>query len=213
MGPVEFDELRRLATAGSITGSTWIHDPSRATWVEAAVIPGLVDSATASSAPSSPGSSAGASSPGFLFCRFCGERHEIGVSHCPACARSVTAAAISGLNPKLAAVLCRASIVASVAIPVGLVVVPAIVWVVGKENAGIVREAKSALNCHITMLVAWVLSIIVGIVGLLTLIGPFIAAGIVAAVFVYAIVVGILGLIASVQDRPFSYPLTIPFMK
>jgi uncharacterized Tic20 family protein len=63
------------------------------------------------------------------------------------------------------------------------------------------------------MLVAWVLSIIVGIVGLLTLIGPFIAAGIAAAVFVYAIVVGILGLIASVQDRPFSYPLAIPFMK
>jgi uncharacterized Tic20 family protein len=213
MGPVEFDELRRLVAAGSITGSTWVHDPSRATWVEAAAIPGLVDSATASSAPSPSGASPGASSPEFLFCRFCGERHAIGIAHCPACGRSVSAAAISGLDPKLAAVLCRASIIASVAIPVATVVVPVIVWVVGKENAGIVREAKSALNCHITMLAAWLFSLIVGLVGLLVIVGPFIAAGILAAVFVYAAVVGILGLVASVQDRPFRYPLTIPFIK
>jgi len=209
MGPVEFEELRRLASAGSITDSTWIHDPSRSAWVAASSIPGLIDPASAPATPPP----AGASSPGFLFCRFCGERHEISVSHCPACGRSVSAAAVSGLDPKLAAVMCRASIIASVAIPFAPVVVPVIVWVVGKENAGIMREAKSALNCHITMLVAWIFSLIVGIVGLLVLVGPFIAAGIVAAVFVYAAVVGILGLIASVQDRTFSYPLAIPFIK
>jgi uncharacterized Tic20 family protein len=213
MGPVEFDELRRLVAAGSITGSTWIHDPSRSTWVEAGTIPGLVDPTAASSTPPSPGSSAGASSPGFLFCRFCGERHEIGVARCPACARSVSATAVTGIDPKLAAVLCRASIIASVAIPVAPLAVPAIVWVVGTDNAGIVREAKSALNCHITMIVAWVLSLVIAGVGFLLLIGPLIAGGLVAAIFIYSIVVGILGLIASVQDRPFTYPLAIPFIK
>jgi uncharacterized Tic20 family protein len=54
---------------------------------------------------------------------------------------------------------------------------------------------------------------LIGVVGLVVFIGPIITALIFLGLYVYAIVVGIRGLIAVSKNQPFEYPFSVRFIR
>lgn len=205
MGPVDFDEIRRLFVAGSITPMSWIYHPQQGAWVQASTIPELMDAAPRPATGVPPD----APLPEIVYCRFCGASAAPTAVHCSACSRPMATAGGAGLDLRTAIVLCRASVLANVAIPFLSILGPAIVWAVAPNDARIVREAKACLNCHLTLLIAGFAAGFIGIVGLLCLVGPLIAAAIGVGLWIYALVVGIRGLIAAGNDAPYEYPLAL----
>ena len=63
------------------------------------------------------------------------------------------------------------------------------------------------------MLVVSLVAFLIGVVGLVVFIGPIIAGLIFIALYVYAIVVGIRGLIAASKNEPFEYPFSVQFIR
>lgn len=209
MGPVDFAELRRLVGEGSVTASTWIYHPLQSAWVQVSAVPELMDAVPQPAVAPPPD----AASPSTVYCRFCGASCTAGASHCTACGRPMGNATSFTVDAKTAAIICRASVLATVAVPIVAVVAPIVLWGIHPNDQAIVREARAAINCHITMLLASIVAVMVGIVGLVVLIGPIITALIFVALYIYAIVVGIRGLLAVSKNEPFEYPFSIPFIR
>jgi uncharacterized Tic20 family protein len=137
-----------------------------------------------------------APSPSTVYCRFCGAAAAANASNCTACGRPMGNAQGFVIDGKTAAIICRASVLATVALPVVAIFAPIILWGIHSNDQAIVREARAAINCHITMLVVSLVAFLIGVVGLVVFIGPIITALIFIALYIYAIVVGIRGLIA-----------------
>jgi len=214
LGPVAFDEIRRLVTAGSIVPDTWLFDPAQRAWVAASTISGLFpagESTRASAAPPPP------QPQSIVYCRFCGATNSPFAARCTSCGRDAGGpSAGSSIDPKLAAVFCRVSVLAAPALSttiVGPAIAPAIVWALGARDPAVVAEAKETFNCLLTLLIAFAAFSVFGLIGVL-LIVPAILAGIaLAALAVYCIVVGILGLIALSNNKPFRYPWILRLIK
>lgn len=210
MGPVDLEELRRLAAAGSLGPSTWVHDPRSASWKQVSAVPEIMEVFPAAAAGPPPDAV-----DGILYCQRCGAKHSSGAAHCSVCSRPFTAAPSAGvpMSPRVATAICRASVLAHVVLPVAAIAAPAVMWAIGAQSPEIARDAKNSINCHLTMLLAMLAAFVLGVVCFVTVIGPVIGVVIGFAVWIYAIVVGILGLIALANERPFEYPGAIPFLK
>jgi len=224
LGPVAFDEIRRLAANGSIEPETWIFDPAQRAWVVASSIVGLFPSAATASTtvPSTPSTAPQSAPPEpppatVVYCRFCGARNGPFAVQCGACGRAAGHPhAPRSIDPKLAAVFCRGSVLAApvlATIIIGPAIAPGIVWALGSNDPLVVAEAKETINCLITVLIASAAFSAFGLAGAL-LIVPAILAGIaLAALAIYCIVVGIMGLVALSNDRPFRYPWILRLIK
>lgn len=200
MGPIDLAEMQRLVTSGAVGRSTWVFAPTRGAWVAADSIPELF--APVATAPGVAPPPDAAPSP--TYCRFCGARNVAGAVRCGACARDLAPTGTQ-MDPKVAKVVCRACVLATPVLNVFAFVGPAIVWSLGSTNAAVVAEAKQAMNCLITITIAFVVSfalsfVVIGLIGF-----PLIV--------IYCLVVGILGLVAASNDREFKYPLAIPFIR
>jgi len=216
LGPVDFAELQRLARAGSIAGDTLVFDPVRREWIAAASVEGLVPpvagGAEAGSMPPPPPPPAAAAP---VFCRACGARNEAIAVRCTACGQELSPRT-NGVDPKIAEVVCRASILATpllAATIIGPAIGPAIVWALGSENPRVVAEAKQAFNCLLTLLIAGAVLGAVGLIGICCIAGPILAAVGYAVLAIYCIVAGIMGLVASSDGKPFSYPFVISLLR
>lgn len=211
LGPVDFAEIRRLVDNGSITAETWVFDPAQGAWIAAGSIAGLF---SASVPPAAPPDAA----PTVVFCRFCGAQNDPLAPRCMSCGRDQgTGVAASGIDPKVAEVICRASTLATPILfsltLIGSLIGPGIVWAMGSRNARVVAEAKQAFNCQLTLFVAFVAIWVFGLLGFI-LIVPTILAGLATlGLAVYCVVVGITGLIAAADGRPYAYPWVIRFFK
>ncbi|MEY3143332.1 MAG: hypothetical protein RLY21_1825 [Planctomycetota bacterium] len=209
MGPVEFAELRRLLSDGSITPASWIYNPVQSAWVQVSSVPELMDAVPQPGVASPPD----APSPSTVYCRFCGAAAPVTAIHCSACGRPMSNAPNFVMDEKTAAIICRASVLATVALPVVAIVAPIIVWGIHSNDQAIVREARAAVNCHITMMIVSLVAFMIGVVGLVVFIGPIITALILLGLYIYAIVVGIRGLIATSKNEPFEYPFSVSFIR
>ena len=224
LGPVDLDEIRRLAANGSITRDTWLFEPGGGAWVAASSVAGLFAAsvsappdATAASAsnPASYSAPAPNPAPAVLYCRFCGAGNDSSAARCGSCGRECNQSV--GLDPKVAIVICRASILAApILFPSTVVIpflVPGIVWMLGSGNPRIVAETKQTFNCLLTLLIALIGIWIFGLLGLV-LILPAILAGIATfALAVYCVVVGIQALIAASNGVEYSYPWVFRLIK
>jgi uncharacterized Tic20 family protein len=75
----------------------------------------------------------------------------------------------------------------------------------GASDPRVVAEAKAALNQLLTLAIALVGIWILGIVGAIIIVGPIFAAIATAALAVYCVWMGIVGLVALSDGKPFSY--------
>lgn len=199
LGPIDLAELRRLVATGSVTPSTWVYAPERREWVRADSVEALFPPPGSGSSPSAPPPDARTGT----FCQFCGAKCAPGSPRCDACGRERSTT--TNIDPKVAEVVCRACVFAMPLISVLAFIGPAIMWSLGSSNPRVVAEAKQAINCQLTVVIAFVVSLLltliaIGILGLI-------------AIPIYCIVVGILGLVASSNGREFRYPLAIPFLR
>ena len=226
LGPVDFTEIRRLVGNGSIARDTWVFDPAQGAWVTADSIAGLFVSTPPAAGPASafaaspaaPPTTPPDAAPAAVFCRFCGAQNDPTASRCASCGREQGATASSdGIDPKVAEVICRASILAAPILfsltLIGSLIGPAIVWALGSRNARVVAEAKQTFNCQLTLLVVLVGVWIVGVIGFILIIPAVLAGVATLGLAVYCVVVGIVGLIAAADGRPYSYPWVIRFIK
>ncbi|MEY4118227.1 MAG: hypothetical protein RLZZ116_1555 [Planctomycetota bacterium] len=214
LGPVAFDEIRRLAASGSILPDTWLFDPAQRNWVAASSIAGLFPAGGSDSPPDVPPPP---SPQSVVYCRFCGATNSPFAARCASCGREAGgSAAASSIDPKLAAVFCRVSVLAAPllsTIIVGPAIAPAIVWALGANDPRVVAEAKETFNCLLTVLIVSAACSAFGLIGAI-LIVPAILAGIaLAAVAIYCIVVGIMGLVALSSEKPFRYPWILRLIK
>lgn len=210
MGPLDLDEIRRLAALGSIEHSTWIYDPRAGTWVVASSVAELEDTlrgpaeATAPETPAPGPSAPPDSAPRATYCRFCGASHAAGATRCAACGRDTGATSVK-MDPKLAAILCRTSVLAAPVLTGFAFVGPGIVWALGASDARVVAEAKAAINQLLTLAIALLGIWILGIVGAIILVGPIFAAIATVALAVYCVWMGIVGLVALSDGKTFDY--------
>lgn len=215
-GPVDFTELKRLAAAGVITPATWVHDPVLRKWIAAASVAGLVFASGGVAAAAPPGAPAPP------------DAHPAPHASAPSLETAGSAPAMpaspppvqptfqplvpppptsaSPIEPKLAEVICRASVLVLPFIYILSPIVVGIVWAIGSTDPRVVAECRQTMNCLLSILIVGAAALVVGIVCALIVIGPFIAAACGVAIFVYCIVVGIQGLVASSQGRPYRYP-------
>jgi uncharacterized protein len=83
---------------------------------------------------------------------------------------------------------------------------PLIMWLIKKDESDFIdRHGKSAVNFHLTMLIAAVISIILVFV----IIGIFLLI----AVGVLIVVFSIIAALKANNGEEYSYPLSIPFIK
>ena len=146
------------------------------------------------------------------FCRFCGARTEQHQPRCTACGRD-NATSQTTVEPRVAEVICRASVLAAPALTVLAFIGPAMVWALGSSNPRVVEEAKRTINCLLTLLIALTLSAIFGAVGVFLILPTVIAVLVSIGIGVYCVVVGILGLIATASNKPFRYPWMFNLIK
>lgn len=217
LGPVTFAEIRRLASNGSIVADTWLFDPAQRAWVAASSIPGLFAAATSAQPAAQPSAPPAPPPASVVYCRFCGATNSPFATQCSSCGRAASdAKSTVHIDPKLAAVFCRVSVLAAPilsTIIIGPAIAPGIVWALGSHEPRVVAEAKETFNCLISVLIAFALCSIFGLVGAI-LIVPAILAGIaIAALSIYCIVVGIMGLVALSNEKPFRYPWIVRLIK
>ncbi len=213
MGPVPLEELRRLHAAGSIDHATWVYDPGRGAWLVAGSVPEIVAATGGPSSPSTVAPPPDAPVPE-AFCRFCGSRNDATAARCGSCGRDTGIAVPStSIDPKVAAVVCRACLLAMPALNVFAFIGPAIAWSLGAGDPRVVAESKAAINAMITVSIVLVASVVVGIVGAIVVVGPFVTALVGAALFAYCLIVGIQGLIAAGKGERFRYPFTLALVK
>jgi uncharacterized Tic20 family protein len=158
------------------------------------------ESTATTAGPSAPPDSA----PRATFCRFCGAAHAAGATRCGACGRATGAPSVT-MDPKLAAILCRCSVLTAPVLTGFAFLGPGIVWAMGASDPRVVAEAKAALNQLLTLAIALVGIWILGIVGAIIIVGPIFAAIATAALAVYCVWMGIVGLVALSDGKPFSY--------
>jgi uncharacterized Tic20 family protein len=188
LGPIDFEELRRLASIGSIGPDTWVYESAAGEWRAASSIPGLFVHG-----PSVPPPDAATAVPPVN----------------PEAARAVPSqadAAPSAVDPRTAAIICRASVMLSPFVNVVAVAGPIVIWALAPKDRQVVAEAKSALNCMLIALIVWVVSILVAIVGAIFIVGPIVAGIVMIGTAVYLVVNGIRGIIAASRDERFEYP-------
>lgn len=196
LGPIDLDEIRRLASVGTIQPSTYVYDPARAAWVLAGSVDGLFPASPASPPPDAP-RFPGAASAGFAS------------SGAPRTAPPPAMPAVPAagtLDPRSAAVVCRACVMVAPFVNVLAVVGPAVVWAMAPRDERVVAEAKSALNCLLVAFLGSIVAMGITIIGALVIIGPFIGVPMMIAIGAYLVVCGIRGLMAASDDRPFNYP-------
>jgi len=206
-GPVDFTELKRLAAAGVITPATWVHDPVLRKWIAASSVAGLVfaNSGVAAEAPhdshAAPDAHAAphASAPGVT-----SVPPPVQPSVQPPVSPPPVAA--SPIEPKLAEVICRASVLVLPFMYILSPIAVGIVWAIGSTDPRVVAECRQTMNCLLSILIVGAAALVVGIVCALIVIGPLIATACGVAIFVYCIFVGIQGLVAASQGRPYRYP-------
>lgn len=206
MGPVDLDEILRLAGTGAIEHSTWVYDPHAAAWVVAGSVGALDDAlrgragGAARATPSAPPDAA----PRASYCRFCGATHAPGAARCSACGRETGGSGFV-MDARMAAIVCRSSVLAAPVLTGFAFLGPGIVWALGASEPRVVDEAKAALNQLLTLAIALVGIWILGIVGAIIIVGPILAALATAVLAVYCVWVGIVGLVALSDGKPFRY--------
>ncbi len=208
MGPVDFDALRQLVTSGSIGPSTYVFPPDGRGWIRASEVADLFAPAAATASTVAPPPDA---PPSDRFCRFCGASHDATAQRCNACGRDV--ATPTTVDPKIAEVICRASILAAPVINVMAAIGPGIVWALGASDPRVVLEAKRSLNCLITLGIAALFFTMVSVVLAIVVIGPILGVVGFIGLAVYCVVVGIIGLAATANGRAFRYPWSIEFLR
>lgn len=212
LGPIDLEQLRRLAARGSLRADNWVYDPTQQSWVLARSIAGLFAANTPASAPPDARPDA---APSVVYCRSCGATNSPFATHCASCGRDARAHD-RGIDPKIAFICCRVSILATpllAATIVGPAVAPAIVWALGSRNEVVVAEAKGAFNCLLTLLIAFICAWAFGLIGAILIVPPILAAIFTAALVIYCIVVGILGLVAIDDGKPFRYPMAFTLIR
>ena len=220
LGPVDLQEINRLVAANSITRETWLFDPAQGAWVAAESVAGLflaAGSAGAAAAvpPCAPPDSAQTTASSLVYCRSCGASNDQSAVRCVSCGSAVSVS--GGIDPKVAAIVCRASVLATpmlLAIPIiGPFIGPTIVWVIGAKDPRVVAEAKETMNCLITLAIVFVAVWLFGALGLILIFPTALAAIATAAMAIYCVVVGILGLIAAADGKPYRYPGILRLIK
>ena len=202
LGPIDLEEIRRLASVGTIQPSTYVYDPVRAAWVLAGSVDGLFPAGPASPPPDAAGFAGSVAGPGSPSAGFAasGTRRTAPPPAMPA------APGASTLDPRSAAVVCRACVMVAPFVYVLAVVGPAVVWAMSPRDERVVAEAKSALNCLLVAFLGSIVAMGITIIGALVIIGPFIGVPMMLAIGAYLVVCGIRGLMAASDDRPFNYP-------
>lgn len=221
LGPVDLAEIRRLVASGSIKRDTWVFDPAQRTWVAAEKIAGLVDAPSAASAVPPPGQPTTppvtpAAAASVVYCRVCGATNSPFATRCASCGHAAAPLSASSIDPKLAAVFCRVSVLATpllTGIIIGPAIAPAIVWLLGSREPAVVAEAKETFNCLITLAIVGACTTVFGLVGAILIVPAILAAIVLGALAVYCVVVGIMGLVALSNDRPFRYPWILRLIK
>jgi len=225
LGPVDLAEIQRLVANGSIKRDTWVFDPAQRAWVAAEKIAGLFDAPGAASAVPPPGqpttppttpSSTSRADASVVYCRVCGATNSPFATRCASCGHAAAPLTAGGIDPKLAAVFCRVSVLATpllTGIIIGPAIAPAIVWVLGSRAPAIVAEAKETFNCLITLAIIGACATVFGLVGAIIIVPAILAAIVLGALAVYCVVVGIMGLVALSNDRPFRYPWILRLIK
>lgn len=206
LGPVAFAELKRLAASGSITSSTWVHDPILRRWVAASLVVGLLPTSGAH-----PSQSAAASE----------EQHAATTTPSspntappPSPPPSITSRSQPfTIDPRLAEILCRIAVLTAPLTNIFAVIGVGVVWGLGAADARIIAEARQTMNCLLTLGLGLVIAAVVSFVCAVIIIGPFIGVAITFALFVYCVVIGIRGLIAATNGVPFTYPWIIRFIR
>lgn len=214
-GPMPLSELQRLASTGALRPTSFVHDPLRAAWLAASQVPALQRSFPGGADPAQPSGPAAApplDPPPDARCRSCGAAGTPGGRHCANCGQSVHAPQ-PAIDQRLAEVLCRASILAAPLVNVFALIAPAIAWSLGAENPRVVSEAKSAINCLLTLLIVSVAAIVFGFVGSLLVLPVILAWAVHVALFIYCVVTGIQGLVASARGKPFRFPLAFNLIR
>ena len=93
---------------------------------------------------------------------------------------------------------------------------PLIVYVIYANRSQFVRgHAVEALNFNITMLIAWIALIVIGVILTISIIGILFLVFLIPAAFllwVYWLVITIVAAIQANQGELFSYPLSIRFV-
>ena len=77
----------------------------------------------------------------------------------------------------------------------------------------VVAEAKETFNCLITLLITGLVAGVFGAVGLVLILPLALAAVLGVGLIVYCVIVGITGLVALSNDRPFRYPWILRLIK
>lgn len=212
LGPIDLEQLRLLAASGSLGADNWVYDPTQRSWVLARSIAGLF----ATNFPPGPAPDARPEAPpSVVYCRSCGASNSPFATRCASCGRDASVHS-HGIDPKLAFICCRISILATpllAATVVGPVVAPAIIWAIGARNEVVVAEAKGAFNCLLTLLIAFVGAWVFGLVGAILIVPTILAAIFTGALVVYCIVAGILGLVAIEDGKPFRYPMSLTLIR
>lgn len=86
------------------------------------------------------------------------------------------------------------------------IVGPLVMWLIKKDESDFIdRHGKSAVNFHLTMLIASIISLILIIV----LIGFFLLIAIGILVVVFAIIAAV----KAQNGEEYTYPMSIPFLK
>lgn len=203
-GPVTIGELQALVASGSIERSTWIYEPTQGAWVVAESVPELFAPAPSGSVPQPP-----PDAPNFAF-----PPPSTSPSMSPSSAPPPHATPKAFvLDPKLATVLCRAAVLVLPVANVLSFAAVGVIWALGAKDASIVQEARQTMNCLLTLALIFVVSIVVGFVLTIILIGPFIAGAVALALVAYSVIVGAMGLLAAGRGEQYRYPLTIEFIR
>lgn len=106
----------------------------------------------------------------------------------------------SGLDDRIACILAHGlGIVASF-------VGPLVIWLIKKdESKRVDAEAKEAINFQLTLLIGYVIGMVTA--------GICIGMLILPAVWICAVIFGIMGAVAAADNKPYRYPFRIVFIK
>lgn len=104
------------------------------------------------------------------------------------------------------AMLCHLSALAGFVIPFGAIIGPLIVWLIKKDEMPLVdAHGKKSLNFQLTLLIAYVVCFILMFVVIGVILLPLVA--------IFALIMVVVAAIKTNDDKEFTYPLTINFIK
>ncbi len=197
-GPVTLDELKSLVASGTVERGTWIYEPTRGAWATAESVPELFPAAPSVSVPQPPPDAANV--PPFP-------------PPPPTAVPPAVAPAPFVMDPKVATVICRVSVLVLPVANVLSFAAVGVVWALGAKDASIVHEARQTMNCLLTIALVFAISVAVGFVLTIILIGPILAGAVALVLIAYSIIVGVMGLVAAGRGEAYRYPMTIGFVR